>query len=100
MRGTKQLLDTIDRVQHEVNNDLKVAGLLITMVDGRTTHSKNVTEIIRESFGTTVFQTSIPYTVKLKDSPTMGESVLSYESKSAAAEAYRDLAREFLDNAE
>lgn len=100
MRGTKQLLDTIERVQREVNNDLKIAGLLITMVDGRTTHSKSVTEIIRDSFGARVFQTAIPYTVKLKDSPTMGESVLSYEAKSSAAQAYRDLAKEFLGNGE
>lgn len=100
MRGTKQLLDTIERVQQEVNAGLRVAGLLITMVDGRTTHAKSVVDVIRDSFGAKVFQTVIPYTVQLKDSPTMGESILTYDGKSKAAEAYRNLAKEFLSHAE
>ncbi len=99
MRGTHRLLQIIERIHQEVNPKLQVAGLLLTMVDTRTTHARSVVQSIREAFGQRVFETVIPYTVKLKDSPTAGESVLTYHPRSPAAEAYRAVAKEFLINA-
>ena len=69
-------------------------GILLTMFDGRTNLSLQVAEEVKKYFGTKVFKTVIPRSVKLSEAPSFGESILSYAPKSKGAEAYKKLSRE------
>lgn len=94
MRGVKLLMRTINRVQSKLNANLKVAGILITMADTRTLHSREVIETTRKAFNgkVRVFDTMIKTSVKLRESPVAGQSVLKYATDSDVATAYRELA--------
>jgi chromosome partitioning protein len=69
------------------------------MYDGRTLHSKEAVEMLKENFGELVFETRIRKTVRYAEAPVQGSSVLKYDPEGAAAAAYRDLAKEVLDGA-
>jgi chromosome partitioning protein len=94
LRGMDLLLTTIEKVRARINPDLRIAGILATMYDGRTTHSREVLEELRSVYGSQVFQTVTPATVKLPDSTMAGEPILSATPSSPAAQSYRDLAGE------
>jgi chromosome partitioning protein len=96
LRGVALLKTTIDKVQERLNPDLVVDGVLGTMFDGRTLHSREVMERLVQAWGDTVFHTVIRRTVKFSDSTVAGEPITTYASTSAGADAYRQLAKEVL----
>src|SRR5438128_2804437 len=94
LRGVALLKTTIDKVRERLNPKLTVDGVLGTMYDGRTLHGREVMERLVEAWGDQVFHTVIRRTIKFSDSTVAGEPITSYASSSAAAEAYRQLAKE------
>jgi chromosome partitioning protein len=96
LRGIVLLTDTISKVQDRLNPQLKIMGILGTMYDARTLHSREVLERVVQAFGETVFHTVIRRTVKFPETTVAGEPITTYASSSAGAEAYRTLAREVL----
>ncbi len=96
LRGVDRLILAIDAVRLQYNPDLEIAGLLFTMADTRLLHTQEITQAARETFGTRVpiFSQSVRPSVRLKEAPVVGQSILQYASKSPAAESYRNLARE------
>jgi chromosome partitioning protein len=96
LRGVASLTITIDKVRERLNSRLRVVGLLGTMYDGRTLHSRQVLQRLVEGWGDTVFHTVIRRTVKFSESTTTGSPITSYASDSPGATAYRQLAREVL----
>jgi chromosome partitioning protein len=96
LRGVALLKSTIDKVQERLNPKLHIDGLLGTMYDGRTLHSREVMERLVQAWGQTVFHTVIRRTVKFSDSTVAGEPITTYATNSPGADAYRQLAREVL----
>jgi chromosome partitioning protein len=99
LRGLVQLENTLAMVRENLNPEVKIEGILPTMFDRRTLHSREAVEILEESFGDLVFKTRIRKTVRYAEAPVKGSSVLKYDPTGTAAEAYRDLAKEVLDGA-
>jgi len=99
LRGLVQLENTLAMVRENLNPEVKVEGILPTMLDSRTLHSREAIEILEENFGKLVYQTRIRKTVRYAEAPVKGLSVLKYDPNGSAAEAYRDLAKEVLDGA-
>jgi chromosome partitioning protein len=98
MRGMKQLMDTIERVQSSVMNpNLELTGILLTMYNNRTHHSRQVLERARQAFGEKVFKNVIKETVRFDYATVAGESVLTHAKTSDAAESYRAVAKEVED---
>jgi chromosome partitioning protein len=96
LRGLIQLENTLTMIRENLNPDVRIKGILPTMFDGRTLHSKEAVEILQENFGDLVFETKIRKTIRYAEAPVKGTSVLKYDSKGKAAKAYRDLAGEVL----
>lgn len=96
LRGIALLTDTISKVADRLNPKLKVMGILGTMYDGRTLHSREVLERVVQAFGDDVFHTVIRRTVKFPETTVAGEPITTYASASPGADAYRMLAREVL----
>ena len=96
LRGIALLTDTITKVQERLNPRLEILGILGTMYDPRTLHSREVLERVVQAFGETVFHSVIRRTVKFPETTVAGEPITTYASTSAGAEAYRTLAREVL----
>ena len=96
LRGIALLTDTIAKVQERLNPQLGVLGILGTMFDGRTLHSREVLERVVQAFDEDVFHTVIRRTVKFPETTVAGEPITTYASSSPGAEAYRTLAREVL----
>jgi chromosome partitioning protein len=98
MRGLVQLQNTLKMIQENLNPDVKIEGILPTMLDTRTVHAKEAIEILEENFGDLVFKSRIRKAVKFAEAPVKGASVLKYDSGSSAANYYRELAKEVLAN--
>jgi chromosome partitioning protein len=96
LRGVALLKDTIDKVTSRLNTKLQIVGVLGTMYDPRTLHSREVLETVRGAFGDLVFETVINRTVKFPDAAVAGEPITSYAPGSSGAQAYEQLAREVL----
>jgi chromosome partitioning protein len=96
MRGLVQLQNTLKMIQENLNPDVKIEGILPTMLDSRTVHAKEAVEILEENFGDLVFRSRIRKAIKFAEAPVKGASVLKYDSQSNAAGYYRDLAKEVL----
>jgi chromosome partitioning protein len=94
LEGLVQFLDTLALVRRELNPPLELSGLIITMHDERTRLSVDVERELRDHFGELVYETVIPRSVKLAESPSYGEPVIAHAPGSRGAEAYRALARE------
>jgi chromosome partitioning protein len=94
LRGVALLKTTIDKVRERLNPDLEIDGVLGTMFDGRTLHSREVMARLVQAWGEKVFHTVIRRTVKFSDSTVAGEPITSYASDSTGADAYRQLAKE------
>jgi chromosome partitioning protein len=90
-------LRNVDLVSANLNPDLKVSGVILTMYDGRTKLSREVAEQVREYFGDLAFKTVIPRSVRLSEAPSYGEPIEAFDPMSRGAIAYRQLGREFLD---
>jgi chromosome partitioning protein len=98
MRGLLQLQNTLSMIRENLNPDVQIAGILPTMVDTRTLHAREALEILEENFGDRVFGARIRKTVRFAEAPVKGMSVLKYDPKGTAADAYRQLAKEVLTN--
>jgi chromosome partitioning protein len=97
LRGMALLMDSIERVRERLNPRLHVDGILATMMDARTLHSKEVLERVKEAFGPRLFEAVIRKTIRFAEAPVAGEPILSYAPSSNGAQAYRKLAQEVMD---
>jgi len=100
LRGLVQLENTLSMIRENLNPDVGIEGILPTMYDSRTLHSREAVEILQENFGDLVFDTKIKKTVRYAEAPVKGTSVLKYDPSGSAAQAYRDLAKEVLNGAQ
>jgi chromosome partitioning protein len=98
MRGLVQLQNTLRMIQENLNPDVRIEGILPTMLDTRTIHAKEAVEILEENFGDLVFRSRIRKAIKFAEAPVKGASVLKYDTDSSAAGYYRELAKEVLAN--
>jgi len=99
LRGLVQLENTLSMIRENLNPVVEIKGILPTMYDSRTLHSREAVEMLKENFGDLVFETRIKKTVRYAEAPVEGSSVLKYDSSGPAAKAYRDLAKEVLNGA-
>lgn len=97
LRGLALLTDTVGKVRDRLNFDLEVLGILVTMFDRRTLHSREVMERLIEVFGDTVFDTVITRTVRFPETSVAGEPITQWAPKSPGADQYRNLAREVIE---
>ncbi len=97
LEGITQLLNSIIMVQNSMNPDLRIEGVLLTMLDGRTNIGLEVIEEIRKYFKDKVFNTIIPRLVRLVEAPSHGKPINEYDPESRGAEAYHNLAREVIE---
>jgi chromosome partitioning protein len=100
LRGLVQLENTLAMVRENLNPHVGVEGIVATMYDGRTLHSREAIEILEENFGDLVYRTRIRKTIRYAEAPVKGSSVLKYDPTGPAAEAYRELAKEVLHGAQ
>lgn len=96
LRGMAQLMDSIERIRERLNPRLQIDGIVPTMLDSRTLHSKEVLERVREAFGSRLFDTVIRKTIRFAEAPVAGEPILTYAPNSQGAAAYRQLAQEVM----
>jgi chromosome partitioning protein len=97
LRGLVQLENTLSMIRENLNPEVGIQGILPTMYDNRTLHSREAVEILQENFGDLVFGTRIRKTIRYAEAPVKGSSVLKYDPTGTAAEAYRELAKEVLN---
>lgn len=95
LEGLSQLLHNVDLVKRNLNPDLEIGGVVLTMYDARTRLSKEVADQVRAHFGSTVYRALIPRSVRLSEAPSYGEPIEAFDGMSRGAIAYRELAREF-----
>ena len=95
LEGVSQLMRNIQLVKKNLNPELDVEGVILTMYDGRTTLSSDVVAQVRAHFGETTYRTVIPRTVRLSEAPSYGEPIEAFDPMSRGAIAYRELGREF-----
>jgi chromosome partitioning protein len=96
LRGVALLIQTIEKIRERLNPDLQLEGVLATMYDPRTLHSREVLARVVEAFGDKVFHTVISRTVRFPETTVAGEPITTYASSSSGAHAYRELAKELL----
>ena len=94
LEGVADLLETVGMIQRDLNPRLTIAGMLLTMHDGRTRLSRDVERDLREHFPKLVFDTVIPRNVRISEAPSFGRPVIHHDPHSAGAGAYFDLAKE------
>src|SRR6266508_3537999 len=99
LRGLVQLENTLSMIRENLNPVVEIEGILATMYDSRTLHSREALEILQENFGDLVFKTRIRKTIRYAEAPVKGTSVLKYDPSGTAAQAYRDLAKGVLNGA-
>ncbi|MCT4383469.1 ParA family protein [Leuconostoc suionicum] len=96
LEGLGQLLNTIELVRQQFNPDLDVAGILLTMYDGRTNLAKQVAQEVRSYFDDKVYDTIIPRSVRLSEAPSYGQAIIDFDPRSVGAQMYNNLAQEVL----
>lgn len=99
LEGLADLTQTIDRIQQNLNPELKITGVLRTMYDGRSTLSKDVSAELLDYFGDKVYETFIPRNIRLAEAPAHGVPIINFEKNSKGAIAYLNLASEMLKKA-
>ena len=101
-KGLEQLLGTISRVRRQINPKLRIEGILLTMVDARTNNAKEISNLIRETYGSKikVYDTVIPRSVRAAEISAEGKSIFLHDPKGKVAEAYMNLTEEVIQRAE
>ena len=101
-KGLEQLLQTVSKVKRQINPKLKIEGILLTMVDSRTNFAKEISSLIRETYGSKlkVYAADIPRSVRAAEISAEGVSIYKYDPGGKVADAYRSLTKEVLSNAE
>jgi chromosome partitioning protein len=97
LRGMAQLMDSIGIVQERLNPRLHVDGIVATMYDRRTLHSREVLTTVEEAFGNKLFDTVVRKTIRFAEAPVAGQPILEYAPSSTGASAYRRLAKEVME---
>ncbi len=100
LEGLTQLIHTINLVKKRLNPGLEIEGVVFTMFDARTNLSLQVVENVKENLRQNIYKTIIPRNVRLAEAPSHGLPINLYDSKSAGAEGYRQLANEVIENDE
>lgn len=98
LEGIAMLMNTIQRVQRNLNPALKLEGVVMTMFDSRTNLSNDVVAEVQKYFKTKTYQTIIPRNVRLSEAPSHGQPVIDYDPKSKGAIVYTELAKEVLED--
>ena len=98
LEGLSQLLSTVQLVQEQLNGDLRIEGLVLTMYDSRTNLAEQVVEEVKTHFPDMVYATKIPRNVRLSEAPSFGKPIFAYASSSKGAQAYMSLAEEVIEN--
>ena len=95
-KGLEQLLGTVNKVKKQINPKLHIEGILLTMVDGRTNLAKDISELIRDTYGKNikVFDAEIPKATKAAETSAIGQSIFKHDPHSKVAEAYKEVAKE------
>ena len=101
-KGLEQLLQTVNKVRRQINPRLKIEGILLTMVDARTNDAKEISELIRNAYGgkIKVYDTEIPRSVRASEISKEGTSIFKHDPGGKVADAYRELTKEVVKNAE
>ena len=97
LEGLAQLLDSIERIRGRLNPRLSLAGILLTMADGRTRLASDVAAEVRRHFGDLVFRTVVPRAVRLAEAPSHGLPITAYDPSSPGADAYYRVAGELVE---
>jgi chromosome partitioning protein len=97
LEGISELVSTLERVRASLNPHLTIEGVLLTMYDDRTNLAQQVTETLREYFKERLFRTVIPRNIRLAEAPSHGKPVALYDGRSRGAEAYFELAAEYME---
>ena len=97
-KGLEQLLQTISKVRRQINRDLRIEGVLLTMVDSRTNYAHDISNLIRETYDgkLKVFATDIPLSVRAAEISAEGKSIYAHDPKGKVAAAYKELTKEVL----
>jgi chromosome partitioning protein len=97
-KGLEQLLQTVNKVRRQINPKLKIDGILLTMVDSRTNYSKEISALLRDTYGSKlkVFGVEISHSVRAAEISAEGSSIFAHDPKGKVAEAYRELTKEVL----
>ncbi|MBT2732728.1 MULTISPECIES: AAA family ATPase [Carnobacterium] len=98
LEGLSQLLNTVRLVQKHFNPELKIEGVLLTMLDARTNLGYEVVDEVKKYFRERVYKTIIPRNIRLSEAPSHGLSIIDYDARSRGAEVYLELAKEVLAN--
>ncbi len=98
LEGLSSLMQTIKLIQQNFNKDLKIEGILLTMLDKRNSLSTLVEKDVRHHFGDQVYKTTIPRNVKISEAPSHGKPALVYDTQAAGSLAYIELAKEVILN--
>ena len=101
-KGLEQLLQIVNKVRRQINPKLKIEGILLTMVDARTNDAKEISELIRNAYGgkIKVYDTEIPRSVRASEISKEGTSIFKHDPGGKVADAYQELTREVVKNAE
>ena len=101
-KGLEQLLNTINKVRRQINPKLRIEGILLTMVDARTNDAKDISQLIRDTYGgkIKVYGTDIPRSVRAAEISAEGKSIFAHDPKGKVAEAYQTLTKEVMHNVE
>ncbi len=101
-KGLEQLLQTVNKVKRQINPKLKIEGILLTMVDARTNYAKEISALIRDTYGgrLKVYDTDIPRSVRAAEISAEGISIFEHDPGGKVAEAYKTLTKEVIANAE
>ena len=100
VKGMEDLFNTINKIKANINPNLKIKGILITLVDRRTNLSKDIREQLEETYGKyfKIYKTEIPNAIKVAESTIRGKSIFEYDKSGTVANAYKDLAKEVLED--
>ena len=101
-KGLEQLLQTINNVKRQINPKLRIEGILLTMVDGRTNYGREISSLIRDTYGghIKIFNSEIPRSVRAAEISAEGKSIFLHDPKGKVAGAYQNLTKEVMTNAE
>ncbi len=99
-KGMGHLLNTVNRVNKQINSNLTIGGVLLTLVDKRTNLSKNVRNILQENYGKyiKIYNTEIPKAINTAKSSSTGNSIFEFDKRSVVADSYSKLAKEVIEN--
>lgn len=97
-KGLEQLLQTINKVRRQINPKLKIEGILLTMVDDRTNEAREISSLLRKTYGgkLKIFDTTIPHSVRATETASYGRSIFAHDPKGKVAAAYENLTKEVL----